>query len=217
MVTRLKLAVIIIVIVAVGATVGAVTVGAMRASHRTSARTGSQISPRLRHLFNVLSHVGHSGSRTAAAAASSVPLPESVMLRMDARFGHEPASIYTGGTYATWAVSNEGTVCLVVGAIGTRGVPSGTCSTTQEAESGLMLVTETDVETPVVVGLAPNGNTSVDVTNADGATEKVPVINNVYEITTGKPTNISLAAASGSRVVRSIPSLPSPPPSAPTG
>lgn len=57
----------------------------------------------------------------------------------------------------------------------------------------------------MVFGLVPDGNSSVKVTNSDGTTESVPVLNNVYEITSGDPSTVTLKDASGTEVTRHLP------------
>lgn len=177
-------------------------------------RSATHVAPRLGQMFAAL----HSDSLSAhtAAVGASQPLPPNVQAGMSALPGRDVGSaVFTGGTYPTWVVPGSSEVCLVIGAIGRRGVPGGTCAPVADAEAGLLLMTETDSGQPLVLGLAPNGNASVKVTYADGTKASVPVSNNVYEITSGKPSTVTLTAASGAPITRSVAMSPPPPPSAP--
>jgi hypothetical protein len=63
-------------------------------------------------------------------------------------------------------------------------LPVGGCGSNSRAVAGeQMMALESPAGYPggeVVIGLAPNGNTSVTLTRADGSTESVPVAQNVY-------------------------------------
>jgi hypothetical protein len=176
------------------------------------------VSARLAQLFKVLSAT-NLGARGVAARTGAQPLPASVVQGMS---NYEPdlapaEAVFTGGVYPTWVVPGSSEVCLVVGTTGSRSVPGATCGPTAKAEAGLTGMTETDSGQPVVLGLAPNGNTSVEVTNADGTTENVPVTNNVYEVVSGKPSTVSLKTASGTPTTESVAIGPPPAASAPSG
>jgi hypothetical protein len=68
------------------------------------------------------------------------------------------------------------------------------------------------------LGLVPNGNASVLVTDANGSKETVPVVNNVYEITSGDPVSATLKSASGTTTTRHLPVIkPAPASAGPTG
>ena len=178
------------------------------------SRSATYVAPRLDQMFAVL----HSNSLSAhrAAVGASQPLPPNVEAGMSARPGRDVGSaVFTGGTYPTWVVPGSTEVCLVIGAIGRRGVPGSTCAPVVDAEAGLTLMTETDSGQPLVLGLAPNGNASVKVTYADGTTASVPVSNNVYEITSGKPSTVTLTTASGAPITSPVAISPPPSPSAP--
>jgi len=179
-------------------------------------RSATHVAPRLGQMFAVL----HSDSLSAhsAAVGASQPLPPNVEVGMSTLPGRDVGSaVFTGGTYPTWVVPGSTEVCLVIGAIGQRGVPGSTCAPVVDAEAGLTLMTETDSGQPLVLGLAPNGNASVKVTYADHTTARIPVSNNVYEITSGKPSTVTLTIASGAPITRSVAMSPPPPPSAPAG
>lgn len=128
--------------------------------------------------------------------------------------------------YPVVIVPGEASTCLLNGPAGmtaaeasAAGLLGGVCGTnTGIEERGLAVTTESPSGAPIVVGLAPRGNTDVDVTNADGTTETVPVIDNVYEITGGgQPTTVTLHSASGAVTLRHVAKLLRPPASAPAG
>jgi hypothetical protein len=120
--------------------------------------------------------------------------------------GVDPAgAVFVGGTYPAWVVPGTSKVCLVVDAIGAHGVPSASCGTVAQGEAGLVrLLTVTETGAPVVVGLVPNGNVNVAVTDASGAAHDVPVAHNVYEITSGSPSTVSFNDASGATTTESV-------------
>jgi hypothetical protein len=176
--------------------------------------TSTKRSVGLRHTFAVLD-----STRARAAAVLSQPLPAVIVKSIEqpgsglGRFGlHANEAVFTGGTYPTWVVPGAGHVCLVVGSIETRGVPGASCASTAQAEAGeLTMLTETDAGAPIVLGLAPNTNKSITVTNTDGATHSVPVTNNVYEIHSGTPATVDLKSILGSKSTDEV-KLPPPPP-----
>jgi hypothetical protein len=174
-------------------------------------------SVRLREVFNVL-RVGSQGAHSAYASAEQ-PLPAAVVEGMRAQAGVDPSeAVYTGGIYPTWVVPGGTTICVVVGTTGPTSVPSSACGSISVAEQrGLAISTENSNGAPIVIGLAPNGNTSVEATNTDGTTETIPVANNVYEITTGRPDAVTLNDASGTPTTRYVALPVPPPPSAPAG
>ncbi len=121
------------------------------------------------------------------------------------------------GACPAWIVPGSEQVCLVHALNG--GGTGGICGTSAAIEQrGIAGTGESPSGSPVVLGLVPNGNTSVDVTNTDGSKETVPVTNNVYEITTGDPVSATLKNASGALTTRHLPVISAPPPAAtPTG
>jgi hypothetical protein len=200
----------------VAATAVVVTAMASSSKHTVKLQSLPAVSPRLSQIFTVL-RGSNLGAHSAAVGASSQPLPSSVLQGMSGSpRGLEPTkAVFAGGTYPTWVVPGTTEVCLVVGAIGTRGVPGSMCDTVARAEAGLALMTESDTGSPIVLGLAPNGNTSVTVTNADHTTKSIPVTSNVYEIVGGKPSTVTLKDASGASTSQPVAISPPPPPSAP--
>ncbi len=193
---------IILGTLAIAAVATAVVVGAVSSS-------ASNVHPKVatsrateRRAFAVLR------STTAReAAVVSHPLPAGILEGM-ARFPGRapPEAVYTGGTYATWIVPGSRETCLVVGSVGKNSVPSIDCGSLEEAVAGqITLTTETDDGSPLAFGIAPNSNSSVNVTEADGANRSVPVKNNVYEITTGTPASVQVTAETGEVTTDAIP------------
>lgn len=124
--------------------------------------------------------------------------------------------------YPVVVVPGETGICLLNGPVGVSpaaaamsGRLGGVCGAKSSAdEHGFAETTESASGAPVVIGLAPRGNTSVRVTYASGAIEKVPVVNNIYEIT-GTPSTVTLKEASGKETTRRLPALARPPATAP--
>ena len=85
----------------------------------------------------------------------------------------------------TWILPGTSGVCI-------QG-PSAGCDSTQAALAGDFLFSTGDT----YVGLAPDGNSTVTVTDANGTTSQVTVTGNVYVITGGEPTAITLRDSSG--------------------
>jgi hypothetical protein len=212
---RSKVSAICLAAVIAVAAIVAVTASASSAGkRRVKPHALAAVSPRLSQLFAVLRvH----GLRAHRAAANTQSLPVSVLEGMSrSQRGLDPTrAAFAGGIYPTWVVPGSTEVCLVIGAIGKRGVPGSTCGSVKQGESGLALMTETDAGAPIVLGLAPDGNRSVKVTDSNGTVETVPVTNNVYEITTGTPGTVTLEDASGTSVTRPVAMSPPPPSSRP--
>jgi hypothetical protein len=174
--------------------------------------TGHAVSARLDQIFKVLRVRGHVASVGTGAQA----LPPAVVEGMSHQQGVDPsAAVFAGGTYPTWVVPGSTEVCLIRLATRPGDVPDGVCGSVSAAEHGLALTSESATGAPVVVGLVPDGNASVGVTDADGTSQNVPVTNNVYEITSGEPSMVSLREASGASVTRHLAIVSPPPPSAP--
>lgn len=211
--TRLKRSVILISALALVCAVG-VTVAAMAiASHSTKHHRlrYHAASARLGRAFSVLDA---SSVKARSAAVTAYRLPEAVANVMPQTVaGTEPAAaVYAGGSYPTWVVPGASKICLVAGSTGPTSNPGSTCAELGWAEQhGLAIVTENSNGTPVVFGLAPNGNTSVDVTETDGSTRTVPVVHNVYEIVGGSPKTVKLKALSGIVWERTVGPMAPPP------
>jgi hypothetical protein len=189
-----------------------------------AASSGKALKPhagsaRLVHIFNVLQGGKVRGHSASVGAAQ--PLPAAAGVGLSQMPGLDPsAAVFAGGTYATWVVPGSTEICLISGPTrpGTSSGGGGVCGSIAGAEErGLAVTTESASGAPVVLGLVPNGNPSVTVTNTDGTTETIPVKNNVYEITSGHPSTVSLNEASGNATTRHLPVLSRPPASAPAG
>lgn len=84
------------------------------------------------------------------------------------------------------------------------GADGGSCGSVAEALEGSIAIGIGAGDKTVVYGLVPNGNSQVVVHDADGATEDVPVENNVYIVrhpgavsaevidASGQPTTVEL-------------------------
>jgi hypothetical protein len=114
-------------------------------------------------------------------------------------YGIDPGRAQYVAAANTWVLPGSSGVCLfTVGLVG-PGVGSGSCDSTLTAVSGDFLVFSKRWPTNEIayVGLAPDGNATVAVTDADGATRQVPVTDNVYVVIGGNPRSITLRDASG--------------------
>lgn len=213
-------ALIVPVLAVVAVVVGLVVQSSTASSKKGRASNAAAASNAQMHkAFAVL----HSADARMAAVTSQ-PLPASVLKGLsDSTAPYAPSldpseASYAGGTYPTWVVPGTGEVCLVVGAIGPKGVPSSSCGTSAEANAGeVILLTETATGAPLVFGLAPDTNSTVTVTEANGTTRSVPVTNNVYEITSGTPSSVSLKTTSGATTTESAALPPRPANTAPAG
>jgi hypothetical protein len=107
----------------------------------------------------------------------------------------------------TWILPGSSGVCLITIGIVRPGVGSGSCNSDLFALSGDFFVDSKKWPTRqiVLVGLAPDGNQTVSVTDADGSTHHVPVTDNLYVVTGGDPSSITLRDASGAPTTVPIP------------
>ncbi len=200
--------------------VAAIAVAAAMASSKGPATTKpvavprAHASARLDQLFSVL----HKQVRAhSASAATEPPLPAAIEEGISPQSTLDPsAEVFAGGTYPTWVIPGATEICLMANATKPGGTPGGICGTIPSVEQrGIAETTESASGSPIVLGLVPNGNNSVDVTNANGTKDTVPVTDNVYEITSGDPVSATLKNASGATTTRHLPVLSDPPPSAP--
>jgi hypothetical protein len=202
----------VVIFAALLAMVAAVAVtAAMASSDGRATRVSApvvHVSARLDSIFRVLRRA-HSASNVEAQA-----LPIAVLQGLQAGMDSS-AAVFAGGTYPTWVVPGSTEICLMHGAAPHNVSPGGICGTVEAAEHGLADGTESAPGVPLILGLVPNGNASVTVTNANGTTESVPVTNNVYEVTSGMPISVTLKTASGAVETRHLPVPTTPPSSAP--
>jgi hypothetical protein len=96
-----------------------------------------------------------------------------------------------------WVQAGSSGVCVVAYGLDVGypndGVGDATCVGTATALGGDMITRVGHT----YVGLAPDGNATVTVTDADGSTSQVPVTGNVYKMVGGDPASISMHDASG--------------------
>lgn len=177
------------------------------------AQSHDRVSPRLYRAFGVLR-----GHHARARSAST--------LGMSDIGGVDPsAAVTVEGAYVAVVIPGETEVCIenaptgmTAAAAHAAGLLGGVCGTISAAEArGIAETTQSASGKPVVIGLVPNGNTSVEVTNVDGTTESVPVTDNVYEITTGSPTAVTMRDAAGQVIIRNVAILSHPSATAPAG
>lgn len=156
-------------------------------------------------------HHTSSAGPEASVGVSDLPRPLAALSQVEPSLD-PAASVLAAGEYPTWVIPGSKAVCIVDAMTGPGGSRVGVCGPTSAAETrGLALVTESAAGSPIVIGLAPAGNTSVEVTNTDGTTDTVPVADHVYEITSGNPSTVRLKEASGEETTRHVPALSLPP------
>lgn len=111
---------------------------------------------------------------------------------------------YTGTS--PWLVAADGGLCLYVP--DTDGSSAVTCNTLDEAKAGeLHLVLAPFGRASYVVGVVPDGVTSVSVSNADGSSARLPVNGNTYALRSADVRSVTV----GQLVVK-VPQAPSVPP-----
>jgi len=102
------------------------------------------------------------------------------------------------GTYRVWIVPGKTGVCLVSSGVVGPGVADAVCGTVANAEAGRLTKTSaTPAGEPVVVGLAPDGNAAVTVTDVNGSSRRASVTDNLFEIVGGNPGSVNMKGATG--------------------
>jgi|HubBroStandDraft_6_1064221.scaffolds.fasta_scaffold101730_2 hypothetical protein len=122
-------------------------------------------------------------------------------------YGLDPNLARYAAAANTWVLPGTSGVCLItIGVVG-PGVGSQGCGSTTTALSGDLVVFSRKGPTheTSLVGLAPDDNTTVSVTATDGSTRQVPVTDNVYVVTGGSPSSITLRSANGSPTTLGVP------------
>lgn len=113
------------------------------------------------------------------------------------------------GQYPIWVTPENGAICLVEENIVGPGIGSSICGTYEQALAGeligLLGKYPTHGAESVVVGLAPDSNTSVLATDANGASGTVSVHENVYEIVGKAPHTITVRDANGQATTQEVP------------
>jgi hypothetical protein len=152
------------------------------------------------------------GSALAASFAvlrqpgpSPVPLPAGIAGAYSGRaqppnpYGIDPNLARYAAAASTWILPGSSGACLIALGVAGHGVSSGVCNSAQAALSGELVVRTGSSRGAVntLVGLAPDGNATVTITDADGSTRQVPVSDNVYKVTGGHPSAIIEHDSSG--------------------
>jgi hypothetical protein len=125
-------------------------------------------------------------------------------------FGIDPNFDQYAPSADTWIQAGTSGLCTdVIGVVGPPPIGSGSCAPSSLALAGDYFDSwpSTWPHTHVfkLVGLAPDGNTAVTVTDTDGSNRQVPVTNNVYVVTGGHPSSVTLRDASGTLTTVPIP------------
>lgn len=120
------------------------------------------------------------------------------------------------GRARIWLVPGSSGACLVN--VEARQAIGSTCNDATAVKAGKLWTLDTmpygagGAATQVLLGAAPNGDTSATVSWTGGGTTVVPVINNLYSVPIGAHagwTSVTLTSRSGSRqTVAGIPHLP---------
>jgi hypothetical protein len=134
-----------------------------------------------------------SGSSTYASGAPTNP------------YGIDPSFDKFAVGADAWVQAGSSGICLIAYGLDAGfpndGVGHGSCASTATALGGDMF----DRIGQTYVGLAPDGNTTVTVTDSDGSTRQIPVTGNVYKVAGGDPSSITLRDASGALTTVPIP------------
>jgi hypothetical protein len=150
------------------------------------------------------------------ATSGGAPLPVSVA-RAVATEGSRASTIepeLTGevevtGQYPVWVSPRGGNICLLQEGVVGPEIGSSFCVTDAEALAGKLIGLSGKYPThgaeSVVIGLAPDSNTSVQATDVGGANDAVSVHENVYEIVGKAPHTITLQDANGQTTTQDVP------------
>jgi hypothetical protein len=203
-----KLALPTLSLVAVAAAVLAVSVAGSASAHKAPHRARkASANAAMLSAFSVLRKTATSGG---------APLPLSVA-RAIATGGSRASTIepeLTGevevaGQYPVWVSPRDGEICLLQENVVGPGVGSSFCASDAEALAGKLIGLSGKYPThgaeSVVIGLAPDSNTSVQATDASGANDAVSVHENVYEIVGKAPHTITLSDANGQSTTQEVP------------
>lgn len=134
----------------------------------------------------------------SAVAASLASVPQQLNVAA-ARFivtGSAPATTPIGKSTGVWLVPGAQGVCVFDADFG--GTCSGLAGPGSPASGGLRATSSTGDGTETVMGLVPDGNTSVSVVMSDGSVDQASVVDNVYSITvSGVPAKLIAKDVSG--------------------
>jgi hypothetical protein len=183
------------------------------ATSSASAHKGRHLHPAARASDNAAILNAFSVLRTAASSGGA-PLPEGVgaAASNEAAGASKTEPELTGevkvqGQYPVWIAPESGKICLLQEGIVGPGIADSVCGTDQEALEGKLIKYSGKYPSggPVIVGLAPNGNTSVIAREANGSGHTLSVTDNVYEIVGYSPQTISLINANGQATAAQVP------------
>jgi hypothetical protein len=107
----------------------------------------------------------------------------------------------------TWILPGSSGLCLITIGVAGPKIGSGYCNTTLLALSGDFFISAKQWPTKqaVVIGLAPDGNHTIQITDTNGHKHQVRVNENVYVYRGGHPNTITLHDASGAPTTVPIP------------
>ncbi|MGH2916411.1 MAG: hypothetical protein ACRDMX_15635 [Solirubrobacteraceae bacterium] len=153
-------------------------------------------------------------SRARAADASAEHIVAAAIAPLDAlhaTYGADPSQVAQTtvgpGNVDVWLVPGSAGACLV-DVEGPQGAGSG-CNRASAVGAGDLWTLDTvpygtdGAKTKVLLGAAPDGNTSVTISWADGGSTIVPVTDNIYSVPIGSHTgwtSITMNSASGNTV-----------------
>ena len=130
----------------------------------------------------------------------TVPLPTSIAQGFvsPASLGIDPSQARYVASVGTWVIPGSNGVCLLSVSVAGTGVGSSVCGSTSQAMAGdVVAVTDTPAGAVITTGLAPNGVSSMSVTDADGATATGGVTDNVFQVSGGQPVTLTPTTAAG--------------------
>ncbi len=204
--TKRRTSLLALLVLAATVVVGTTVLSAPASSHaRRPYRHPSQALVRSFHIFR------------KGAAASAVNGGRELPAAVAEAYAHEGTkaselepeltkSVYVGGHYPTWIAPQGNQLCIIQSGVVGPGVADSVCGPAQDALGGkLIKVSSTPSGEHVVVGLAPDGNSAVTLTETNGATRSVPVHENTYESIGGHPSSVTLTEAHGNTITEAIP------------
>jgi hypothetical protein len=144
----------------------------------------------------------------AASAAAIVPRALAPLGRTGKSYGGDPsrarATMIGPGRARVWLVPGTSGACMVN--VEMRQAAGSTCNAASAVKAGELWTLDTvpygagGAATQVLIGAAPNGDTSATVSWTGGGTTVVPVINHIYSLPIGAHsgwTSVTLANGSG--------------------
>ncbi len=199
---------------------------------KPSATQSGSVSATLTHDFAVFtrriphSHAATFGGATARVAqlsASQVPVPPNVVAHLQSPYSLSLGQAQYLSTSALphvgmWIIPGASGECLVSQGVVDPDVADSVCAPASVAAAGrLVKYSWAPDGTPEFIGLAPNGVSSVSVTDASGSVHSVPVQDNVYTVVGGNPSKLDLKGTGGTTSAEVTPPAQSyvPPPATP--